>query len=457
MSDNGVITDFEAPRSVDLFAGGGGASEGIRRAFGRAPLVAIDHDPASIAMHAANHPNTLHLCESVFDVEPFRPHGRPLDLLWASPDCTHFSRARGAKPRSKETRELAWVVVTWARAVRPTVIGVENVGEFKTWGPLDDDGHPILERAGETFHAWVAALEQLGYAVEWRELVAADYGAPTTRKRLFILARCDGRPIVWPEPTHGEGRAQLWRTAAECIDWTIPCPSIFTRKKPLAEKTQARIAEGLRRFLFEDSDPFIAPIVTATGSQGALVHAWLVKHYGGVTGHRVDRPLGAITTRDHHGVVVAHLQSTHSNSVFRDARKPVTTITASEQGHQALVAAFLTKYYGSGGAQSLRELLHTIVSKARFGLVTVTIGSEEYALVDVGMRMLQPRELATAQGFGEDYKLVGTIEQQTGRIGNSAPPDVVARLTRAQFEHEPTVAANPTDAIAVGRAAGVTL
>lgn len=422
-------------RSIDLFAGGGGASEGIRLATGHAPLVAINHDQASIFMHATNHPGTMHLCESIFDVDPFLPHGQPLDLLWASPDCTHFSRAKGGKPRSKEIRGLAWVVVEWANKVRPRVIGLENVPEFTTWGPLDDDGRPIKERAGEEFKLFVETLVGIGYEVEWKVLVAADYGAPTTRKRLFMVARCDGLPIVWPPQTHGPGCAKPFRTAAECIDWDIPCPSIFTRKRPLAEKTLARIAEGMKRYVIDTEEPYLLsqeggtlvpygiqtrngerkgqtprtldlgrPLntVTSQGSQGALVGAFLAKHYTGVIGQKLDKTIGTITAKDHH----------------------------------SLVAAFLMKYYGaeSGQHQSLSGPMHTVVSKARFGLVTVNIGGEEYAVVDIGMRMLQPRELARAQGFSDEYKLTGTKTSQIARIGNSVPPPVVQALVAAQFD-----------------------
>ena len=212
---------FEGELVCDLFAGGGGASTGVEQALaGRRVDIAINHSPAAIAMHAANHPNTTHYTEDIWEVDPVAAcGGRPVGLLWASPDCTHFSRAKGTQPRKQEIRSLAWVVVRWAKTVRPRVICVENVEEFATWGPLDDNGRPHPERSGETFREWIAALSDLGYAVEYRSLVAADYGAPTTRKRLFLVARCDGRPIAWPETTHGKGRSQGWRPAAEIIDW----------------------------------------------------------------------------------------------------------------------------------------------------------------------------------------------------------------------------------------------
>ncbi|MCU8044413.1 MULTISPECIES: DNA cytosine methyltransferase [unclassified Shewanella] len=285
---------------VDNFAGGGGASTGMGWAIGRSVDIAINHDPDAIAMHSVNHPDTLHYCESVFDIDPVQATaGKPVALAWFSPDCKHFSKAKGSKPVNKEIRGLAWVTVRWAMKVRPRVMMLENVEEFKTWGPLiqcpvTDAMHPCPERKGETFNAFVSMLSTgidadhpalaecvetlglldtaklikgLGYKVEWRELRACDYGAPTIRKRLFMIARCDGQPIVWPEPTHGapdseavkSGKLLPWRTAAECIDWSLPCKSIFGRKKPLAENTMRRIAKGIQRFVIDAKEPFIVP------------------------------------------------------------------------------------------------------------------------------------------------------------------------------------------------------
>lgn len=285
---------------VDNFAGGGGASTGMAWALGRGVDIAINHDQDAIAMHSANHPETLHYCESVFDVDPVQAtSGKPVALAWFSPDCKHFSKAKGTKPVNKEIRGLAWVTIRWAMKVRPRVIMLENVEEFKTWGPLiqcpvTDAMHPCQERKGETFNAFVSMLSTgvdadhpaltecvetlglldsaklikgLGYKVEFRELRACDYGAPTIRKRLFMVARCDGQPIVWPEPTHSapdseavkSGKLLPWRTAAECIDWSLPCKSIFGRKKPLAENTLRRIAKGIQRFVIDAKEPFMAP------------------------------------------------------------------------------------------------------------------------------------------------------------------------------------------------------
>lgn len=229
---------------VDSFAGGGGASTGIELATGRVADIAINHDPDAILMHKTNHPHTVHYQASVWDVDPLEvTGGSPVGLLWASPDCKHFSKAKGGKPVDKRIRGLAWIVLRWAGTVRPRVIILENVEEFQTWGPVRR-GHPVKAKTGQTFRRFIDQLEGLGYAVEWRELVAADYGAPTTRKRFFLIARCDGRPIVWPEPTHApagsrevlEGRKKPWRSAAEIIDWSLPCPSIFDTREEIREK-----------------------------------------------------------------------------------------------------------------------------------------------------------------------------------------------------------------------------
>ncbi|OSM53952.1 type II restriction endonuclease subunit M, partial [Aeromonas salmonicida subsp. salmonicida] len=258
---------------VDNFAGGGGASTGIEMALGRSPEIAINHDPDAIAMHTVNHPSTEHYCESVWDIVPRDVvAGRPVGLVWLSPDCKHFSKAKGSTPVSKKIRGLAWVALRWAAQVRPRVIMLENVEEFQTWGPLiiDKEGNsrPDPAKKGRTFNSFVNAFRRQGYKVEWRELRACDYGTPTIRKRLFLIARRDGAPIVWPKPTHGApdsaevkaGKLLPWPTAADIIDWSIPCPSIFERKRPLAENTLRRIAKGLDRFVINAEQPFIVPI-----------------------------------------------------------------------------------------------------------------------------------------------------------------------------------------------------
>ena len=394
---------FPGELVIDNFAGGGGATVGIEAALGRPVDMAFNHSKIAIAMHAANHPETRHFCQDIREVDPLEVcGGRPVGLAWFSPDCTHFSRAKGKQPVKKEIRALAWVVIDWARKVRPRVILLENVEEFQTWGPLlEDEPRPDPLRAGETFRAWLAALKACGYEVEFRSLVAADYGTPTSRRRLFLIARRDGAPVVWPATSHGEGRGESWRPASEVIDWSIPCPSIFTRARPLAPATMARIASGVRRFVLESADPFVAQ---TNGKR--LVAPIITKHYGGVVGHRVDRILGTVTTKDHH----------------------------------ALTTAFLLKYYGANGSarsgQPVAEPLHTVTTKARFGLVTVR--GADYQIADIGMRMLQPRELFAAQGFPAGYEIAPTLNgktitktDQTSLAGNSVCCQVAEALVRA--------------------------
>lgn len=485
---------------VDLFAGGGGASLGIELALGRSPDLAINHDAAALAVHEANHPRTRHLTADIWEVKPRKATGgRPVELLWASPDCTHFSVAKGAVPRSKKNRSLAWKVVHWAAAVRPRVILLENVREFQGWGPLGEDGRPCRLRAGTIFAQWVSRLRALDYVVEWRVLDAADFGAPTRRRRLFVCARRDGLPIVWPAPTHGAAPGLApWRTAAECIDWSLPCPSIFGRKKPLKERTQQRIAEGLRRYVLEDPEPFLVeknhsnrprtlrePLGTVTtqdnrfnlcvptliqqgwgerkgqrprvpglekplgacvagGIKHALVAAWLVKHYGGVVGHELTRPPGTVTAKDHHSLAAATLVKLRGQCNGADLRAPVPTLTAGGT-HVAEVRAFLTAYYRGGSpGQSLRTPTRTLTAKHRLGLVTVH--GIEFQIADIGMRMLQPHELLRAQ-FGEhatryDLSAARTKGDKVRLIGNSVCPDVAAALVRANVgEIEREVAA----------------
>lgn len=420
---------------VDLFAGGGGASTGIEAALNRRVDLAVNHSATALAVHEANHSATKHLVTGVFEVDPVEvTRGRRVDLLWASPDCTQFSIAKGGKPKSKKIRSLAEVVVQWAQAVRPRVIFTENVREFLTWGPLDDDGHPIESRAGELFERWRGRLELLGYDVEWRMLDASGFGAPTRRKRLFIVARCDGQPITWPEPTHGPGRRHGYRTAAECIDWSLPCPSIFERTRPLAPKTLARIAAGVRRFVLEAASPFVIKVnhggadsrveplgrplgtVVAGGAKHALVSAFLAKHFGGVVGTSMGDGVSTVTTRDHHSLVTA---------------------TLDRGDHTAEVCAFLAAYYGTGVGQSLGDPLRTVVSKDRFGLVVVD--GIEHVITDIGMRMLEPHELLRAQfgRFAESYDLSAatTKAAKVRLIGNSVCPEVAEALVRANTQH----------------------
>lgn len=692
--------------SVDFFAGGGGASQGIERAIGRPVDVAINHDPDAIKMHEANHPHTQHIQESVWkaDCASFL-RGKKVGLAWFSPDCKHFSRAKGTKPVNKFIRSLAWIVTWFVKKCKqltrnrrgPRIIILENVREFEDWGPLvpcwtcracqwkgtegqarlartkracprcdsrrimqTEQELPDPDRKGLTFRRFVGLLRGLGYHVEWKVLNAADYGAPTHRRRLFLVARNDGRPIVWPDATHGDpkkigldlfsGDLQPWRTAAECIDWSIPCPSIFERKKPLAEKTLKRIALGIKRYVLDNPKPFIVPMerenparsvddplgtittqgnkfnvvspvvvpvthagerranspeeplptitganrgelaavmphltkfrtgavgsgidepvptvtansyvkrpggaaplglveatavpfvagvggrtgqgntpftaadaplgtitakndrvvvapviahlahgdgqtgrfangtrassieaplgtVHAGGGNFALASAFIAKHFGGVVGHEPDRPLGTVTAVDHHSVVESKLAPftvqrygefpnqkprcgtveaplntvtatnnsgnlvaanlvhfNHGGKQSSGCDEPTRTVTAGG-GHASLVYSFLVKYFGQGVGVLVDAPCPTVTTKDRFGLVFVYVEGEPYVIVDIGMRMLRPKELARAQGFHPKTVMTGTATSQVARIGNSVPPDLAFAVARAQ-------------------------
>ena len=460
--------------TVDSFAGGGGASTGIEAAVHRSPDIAINHDPEALALHQRNHPTTRHLREDVWQVDPVSVcEGRPVGLMWLSPDCKHFSKAKGGRPVSKRVRGLAWVACRWAAAVKPRVIFLENVEEFQTWGPVLADGRPCPARKGRTFRAFVRRLERLGYVVEWRELRACDFGAPTIRKRLFLIARCDGAPIVWPEPTHGPGRAHPHRTAAECIDWSLPCPSIFDRARPLAENTLRRIAAGLRKFVLEAPQPFIVsmthhggdrvesldePMRTVTahpkGGGFALVSPVLIEpgqRHG--RGHNSARaPMSTVVAKDRHALVAAFLakhQSERDASQVQAAPLDRPAPTVKTRDSNALVTvtlgpdrreevrAFLVAYYGNEqDGQALNEPMRTLSTRDRFGLVTVH--GQDYEIIDIGMRMLSPRELYRAQGFPDTYAIDagadGTPLTKTAQVrmcGNSVCPPMAEALVRA--------------------------
>ena len=354
--------------------GGGGASTGIEIATGRSVDIAINHDPKAIAQHRANHPSTKHYCESVWDVDPVKAcGGHPVALAWFSPDCKHFSKAKGGKPKDKNIRGLAWVALRWAGKVRPRVIMLENVEEFKTWGPLNRRHHPIKSKQGDTFRRFVHQLEDLGYKVEYRELVAADYGAPTMRKRFFLIARCDGKPIIWPEPTHAQkdspevaaGRKKPYVGAYTQIDFSLPCPSIFDTKeeiwkkygiraqRPLAEKTMQRIARGLKKFVIENPDPFIVtvnhggeraprditkPMPTITGKHGfGIVAPTLIQYHsetaqGEVRGQNLEAPVMTVDGSNRYGLTSAYLVQFNNNCDGKDITEPIPTITAGD-GH----------------------------------------------------------------------------------------------------------------------------
>lgn len=412
---------FEDELIVDSFAGGGGASTGIEWATGRSPDIAINHDPEAVAMHAANHPTTRHLCGDIWNVKPSEATGgRPVGLAWFSPDCKHFSKAKGGKPVEKKIRSLAWVVVRWAREVQPRVIFLENVEEFADWGPLVD-GRPCPLRKGFTFRRWVKALEKAGYVVEARQLRACDYGAPTIRKRLFVVARRDGLPIVWPEPTHGKG-LEPYRTAADCIDWSLPCPSIFDRKKSLAEKTLRRIARGVKRYVIDAAEPFIVPVThggddrvhsireplrTVTGAhrgEQALVTPFIapVKTWGGGgnEARSIEEPLRTVTAsrRGEQALIGATLiQTGYGERPGQEPRvpglgKPLGTIVSG--GKHALVGAFLAKHYTGVVGSELDEPIGTVTSVDHHSLVTAFMSQQQGQ--SVGSSMGEPTRTATA-------------------------------------------------------------
>ena len=535
---------------VDNFAGGGGASTGIELATGYSVDIAINHDPEAIKMHKANHPNTKHYCENVWAVDPVKAcKGHPVALAWFSPDCKHFSKAKGGKPKDKNIRGLAWVACRWAGLVRPRVIMLENVEEFKTWGPLNRGHHPIKSKQGKTFEKFVQQLTDLGYEVQFRELVAADYGAPTMRKRFFMIARCDGKSIVWPEPTHAPANSEEVKAglkkpyvgAYTQLDFSLPCPSIFDTSeeikekygiravRPLAPKTMDRIARGMKKFVLDNPEPFIIqcnhggerrpndirePMPTITGKHGygivepymvqigqtgftkdrskdvreplttivsknehclisptliqyhsetaqgevrgqtikdpimtvddsnryGLVTSFLSKYYDGGykgAGDTLENPLPTVTAWDHNSVVTANLIQMNNHCDGRDIRQPLPTITAGD-GHFGEVRAFLIKYYSQGTGQDVKDPLDTVTARDRFGLVTIE--GVDYQIVDIGLRMLEPKELYGCQGFPDDYIIdhdyTGKTyprSEQVRRCGNAVCPPVPEALVKANL------------------------
>ncbi|MCK4624346.1 MAG: DNA cytosine methyltransferase [Phycisphaerae bacterium] len=485
---------------IDSFAGAGGASLGIEAALGRPVDIAINHDTYAIEMHKLNHPRTLHYCENIWDVNPLHAtRGRPVGLLWASPDCKHFSKAKGGKPVEKRIRGLAWVVLRWMAMVRPRIVILENVEEFQGWGPLRADNSIDTDRKGHTFDSFIRQIRGHGYDVEWRVLNAADYGAPTSRSRLFLVARCDNEPITWPERSHGPDRAKPYHTAAECIDWSIPCHSIFLTdtearkvgvRRPLADNTMRRIANGLRKYVIEAKEPFIVtinhsgkefrgqglnePFRTITASRDAhglvvpdLIPAWLLKNNHGSHSADLRDPLHTVTTGGRHALVSAFLTRWFGQSIGQSPNRPAPTATADvnktglctafltkyrgtcEHGqamngpmptitaggyHLAEVRAFLVKYYSNGGQdQPVDRPLDTITARARYGLVTVA--GIEYQIIDIGLRMLQPDELKRAQmgRFASRCRLTGPKYRQISAIGNSVCPELAEVLVKANY------------------------
>lgn len=412
---------------IDNFAGGGGTSTGLEAAFGRPVDIAINHDPEALAMHAINHPHTKHLCESVWDIDPIEVTGnQPVGLVWLSPDCKHFSKAKGGKPVEKKIRGLAWVTMRWAAKCKPRVIMLENVEEFQTWGPLKMkmvDGEPVWfpdpAKRGVTFRSFVRQLEGHGYKVGFKELRASEHNTPTIRKRLFMVARRDGLPIVWPDATHAApthpavlaGKLLPHRTAAECIDWSLPCPSIFDRKRPLADATLRRIAKGIMRYVVNAAAPFI--VTNTTGHPGA----------------RTDEPLRTVTTGGHHALVapsivpVTHQGSDRSESV----REPFRTITGAQRGEKALATAYLSPYYSDKRPSDARgqlpeEPISTITTENRHALVTAFLNEHANASNQRVMSADEPLRTICAQVKGGHFSMVSaSLVGVGGRAGDSRP------------------------------------
>ena len=424
---------------VDNFAGGGGASTGIEIAMGRSVDIAINHDPAAIAMHRANHPTTKHYTDDVWKVDPKEAcAGRPVALAWFSPDCKHFSKAKGGKPVSQKIRGLAWVAVKWAKAVRPRVIMLENVEEFQDWGRLTPDNRPDPAYKGETFRRFIRQLEKLGYRVEWRMLRACDYGAPTSRRRFFLIARCDGAPITWPKATHGDpdglevrmGVLKPWVPVGDCINWSLPCPSIFATAeeiweqygiravRPLAEKTLQRIAEGVAKFC---EKPFLIQYHDSREFRG----------------QGVDEPLKTVDASNRYGLCMAFLTQFNNHCKGTAPDEPIPTMTA-QSNHFGLCEAFLTSYYGNGSETSVAEPMPTQTGRDRFGLVEVY--GTPCRITDIGLRMLTPRELFDAQGFPHTYIIDRDADgneyprsEQVKRCGNAVCPPIPTALVRVNL------------------------
>lgn len=421
---------------IDCFAGGGGASVGIEMALGRTADIAINHDPKAIVMHKTNHPQTLHLTEDIFTVDLQKYVGdQHVALMWASPDCRHFSKAGGKRPKSKSVRMLPWAVYKHAAAIKPDVIIMENVEEIQDWGPLDENGVPIPEKKGEEYHQFVNKMISLGYTFDSRELVAADYGAPTTRKRWYAIFRCDGKPIIWPMPTHspnGENSLKKWIPASSVINVQNYGKSIFERDKPLADKTLRRIARGMKKFVFETDKPFIVPAKNS-GNNSALIGAFITKFYSCGTGQSLNEPLHTITTSAGHFGEVSIKMITASNIL----KSNIDEITKKKC---SWVSQFIIEYYGCSDAVNVNMPLPTIVTKDRFVLVSVQ--GNEYVITDICLRMLTPEELKLCQGFPSDYIINRDYNwnaypkvEQVARIGNSVVPIMAKVLVEANCSH----------------------
>jgi DNA (cytosine-5)-methyltransferase 1 len=479
-------------KAADLFCGAGGTSTGLEKACEdlgyKLDLLAINHWDIAIATHSANHSYARHICETLDSIDPRKvvPGGH-LDLLVASPECTHHSNARGGKPCSDQSRASGWHVVRWAEALRIDNILIENVKEFQSWGPLGVNGMPLKSRKGETFRAFLNALTSLGYKVDFKVLNAAYYGDPTTRERLFIIARRGHRKINWPQPTHTPdgssnlfGKTKPWRTARGIIDWSIPGQSIFTRKKPLSPNTMNRIFAGLRKFSGKELEPFLVmlygtsdvssinrpvPTVTTSGAHHALCQPFLVEYYGNSKVSSIKKPLPAVTTKDRFGVVQPFIMGVGGPKGSQNPRsidRPLGTVVTEQ--HAALVQPFLVGITQTGGngkrIRSIDRPVPTICTKEEFALCEpFVLGQQSCAaprsvdkpiptvaaagaialvqpkingqILDIHFRMLKPQELARAMSFGDDYKFEGNREAQVKQIGNAVPVMLAKELCKS--------------------------
>ena len=482
---------------VDMFCGAGGESTGIMQAAlemdMKVNLLAINHWERAIETHAANHPSAEHLCESVERIDPTKAvPGQKLDLLWASPECTHHSVARGGRPRSDQSRASSWLVLKWLSELYVERVIIENVPEFLSWGPIDIDGRPIKNQKGKTFRAFISSMRSLGYTVDWKILTAADYGDPTTRRRLFIQAVKGRKRIMWPEITHMDGDVNLmgyqqWKPAWDIIDWSIPSTSIFNRKKPLVDATIRRIATGVEKYWGDYAKPFLAvlygsndvrsldmplPSVTTSGAHHALVEPvpLLLGHQSGQAARPVDQPVHTVLAQGRINLIqpfITRYQGNHEGQQDGDQRnheieRPLPTVDTSNR--YALVEPLIMEYYGNGGTEPISNPLKTVTTKDRFALLepfllpnegfyrgnqprsldkplsTVTASrgfggivspSLEGITLDIRFRMLKNHELKRAQGFPDDYEIKGNVTEQTKQIGNAVPVNTAKALTKA--------------------------
>ncbi len=443
---------------VDMFCGAGGESTGIMRAAAARDmnirLTAINHWERAIETHAANHPNAVHLCESIERIDPTKtiPGGK-VNLLWASPECTHHSVARGGRPRSDQSRASAWLILKWLSELYVERVIIENVPEFLSWGPLDDTGKPVQSQKGKTFRAFITSLRSLGYTVDWKILTAADYGDPTTRRRLFIQAVKGRKKIVWPEITHMDGDSNLmgylpWKPARDIIDWSIPGTSIFERRKPLADATLRRIAAGIEKYWKDYARPFLAvlygsndvrsldlplPTVTTSGNHHALVTPFLTRYHGDHKGqqdgdnrnHDISRPIPTLDTSNRYALVEPLLVDfTHKNNPY-PVGQPLRTITT--KCHFGILEPLCMEYYGNGQTKPVSVPLGTVTTKERFALIEPSAACG----LDIRFRMLKNHELKRAQGFPDDYEIKGNATEQTKQIGNAVPVNTAKALALA--------------------------